>query len=217
MHKLDERLGKIKELQSLGLICDDGDFVPSVHYPPITQYPFNKADEIYRGYTYPEDGFMDIYIHFPFCEARCVFCHYPGKIGDLREEKSRYISYLKREIELYLEFFNIQKIRPRAILFGGGTPMYMPPEMLDDFLGFFAEKVDFSACKQYNFDVDPKTLIGADGLARLEIMKSHGVTRLTTGVQSLDDGVLKIMNRSHDAAEAIEAIHNVKNAVFTKH
>jgi len=70
--------------------------------------------------------------------------------------------------------------------------------------------VSLDKCKQYNYDVDPATLIGPDGIERLKIMRDFGVDRLTIGVQSLNDSILKRMNRSHDAREAIESVENSK-------
>lgn len=197
---------KVEEYQKLGLICDDGDFVPSVHYPPITQYPDCDPEEYLKDYQYPEDGFMDVYVHIPFCVQHCIFCHYPGKVGECKEEKEKYIDYLIREIDLYLERFNIDKIKPRSVLLGGGTPTYLPPELLDRFLTELNNRLDLSACKQYNVDHDPNSLFGEDGTKRLEIMKKHGITRLTIGIQSLDDSVLKVMNRPHNSEQAIGAI-----------
>ena len=209
-----ERWEQVKYLQSLGLICDDGEFVPSVHYPPITKYPDMTAKELYADYEPPSDGLTDVYMHFPFCERACVFCHYPGKVGPQTEEKRKYISYLKREVDLYLNFFGTGKLKPRSILIGGGTPTYLEPDCLEDFLVFLNEKTDLSRCRQFNYDVDPGTLVGEDGIKRLKIMKEYGVTRLTIGVQSLDDGVLRCMNRPHDAATAVESIYNTKEHGF---
>lgn len=209
-----ERWEQVRHLQSLGLICENGAFVPSVHYPPITQYPAMSAADLFKTYTPPSDGLLDVYMHFPFCERHCVFCHYPGKAGAQTEEKKRYIRYLKREVEIYLDQFGLKRITPRSILIGGGTPTYLEPDQLEDFLIFFNEKVDVSHCTQFNYDVDPGTLVGPDGIRRLKIMKQYGVTRLTIGVQSLDDTVLRCMNRPHDAATAVEAIRNTKEQGF---
>ncbi|MCL1918111.1 MAG: radical SAM protein [Peptococcaceae bacterium] len=210
----NERFKMVQELQKEGLICDNGEFVPSVHYPPITQYNAMSPNEVLQNYTLPADGMTDIYVHFPFCIRSCTFCHYPGLIGDRIAEKEKYIKYLKKEIELYLERFQIKNLRPRSILIGGGTPTYLPPAMLEDFLDFFNSKVDLSGCKQYNYDVDPDSLVGEDGKKRLEIMRAHNVTRLTIGVQSLDNQVLKVMNRAHNSKTAIEAMENTKEFGF---
>lgn len=197
---------KVEEYQNLGLICDDGDFVPSVHYPPITQYPDSNAAEALMDFEYPADGLMDVYVHIPFCIQHCIFCHYPGKTGECKEEKEKYIHYLIKEIDLYMEYFKLHKICPRSILLGGGTPTYLPPSLLDFFLTEFGKRIDFSMCKQYNVDHDPNSLLGQEGTKRLEIMKNHGITRLTIGLQSLDNEVLKYMNRPHDSRMAIEAV-----------
>lgn len=202
----EEVYNKVAEYQALGLICDDGDFVPSVHYPPITMYPDSDAQKTLKDFVYPEDGLMDIYVHIPFCIRHCVFCHYPGMVGECKEEKEKYISYLIREIDLYLKRFDIDKISPRSILLGGGTPTYLPPALLDHFLEELGKRMDLSKCRQYNVDHDPNSLLGEEGTQRLEIMKKHGITRLTIGLQSLDDEVLKVMNRPHDSEMAIESV-----------
>lgn len=208
--KAKRRLEDIKGLQSKGLICRDGDFVPSVHYPPITKYPLSTEEELFNGYTIPQDGLVDIYVHFPFCEQRCIFCHYPGKLGEQWEEKNRYLTALEKEMDIYMDRLAVDKLRPRSILVGGGTPTFLTPEQLKRFLDFFVRRVDLSKCRQFNYDVDPRTLVGEIGMERLKIMKEYGVNRLTIGVQSLDDKVLKIMNRSHDVKTAIESIDNAK-------
>jgi len=196
---------KVEEYQKLGLVCDDGDFVPSVHYPPITQYP-DAGEEYLEGFEYPSDGFMDVYVHIPFCIQHCVFCHYPGKVGECSGEKEKYINYLMKEIDLYRQRFGIDRLRPRSVLLGGGTPTCMDPDLFERFLCELNSRMDLTSCKQYNIDHDPNSLMGADGTKRLESMKRHGITRLTIGLQSLDDHVLKMMNRPHNAEMAVEAV-----------
>jgi oxygen-independent coproporphyrinogen-3 oxidase len=210
----EEVFSKVCEYQKLGLVCDDGDFVPSVHYPPITQYPDCDVEEYLSDYVYPEDGYMDVYVHIPFCVQHCIFCHYPGMVGECKEEKEKYISYLIREIDMYLDRFGIEKLKPRSVLLGGGTPTYLPPALLDHFLEELGKRMDLSDCKQYNVDHDPNSLLGEEGTQRLEIMKKHGITRLTIGLQSLDDKVLKIMNRPHDTRMAIEAVQKAVDFGF---
>lgn len=212
--KAEAKFAQIEELQRKGLICKDGDFVPSVHYPPITQYPDVDEDSLLGSYTMPADGMMDIYVHIPFCARRCLFCHYPGKLGDQPEEKKKYLTYLEREMDLYMDRLGINKIKPRSILIGGGTPTFLPMEQLEHFLKFFTERVDFSGCKQFNYDLDPNSIIGEEGRRKMELLKAYGVDRLTIGVQSLDDDILKIMNRGHSAAEAEESVFISKEMGF---
>ncbi len=157
---------------------------------------------------------MDVYAHLPFCEQRCTFCHYPGKLGQQEEEKERYLNALEKEMDLSLRQLGIKKFKARSILLGGGTPTFLTPRQLDRFLDFFVERVDLTNCKQFNVDTDPGSLVGAAGQERLRIMKDHGIDRLTIGVQSLNESVLKIMNRPHGVRTAEESIYNSKEHGF---
>mgnify|MGYP000892635568 CR=1 FL=1 len=206
--KARQRIEDLRRLQDLGLINRGGDFYPSVHYPPITMYKPIREEDLFAGYSLPDDGLLDVYVHLPFCKQRCLFCHYPGKLGEQSAEKDRYLAALEQEMDIYLRRLGLQQIQARSILIGGGTPTYLTPEQLKLFLDYFVRRVDLSRCRQFNYDVDPGTLVGEEGLERLRIMRSYGVDRLTIGVQSLNDDVLKLMNRPHDAQTAVESIEN---------
>ncbi len=208
------RVRDFKRLQNAGLICLDGDFFPSVHYPPITMYPPITEEVLFEGYHSPPDNRFDIYVHFPFCIQQCVFCHYPVKIGDLSEEKDYYLDMLKREMDIYMSRLGLKTIKVRSILVGGGTPTYLSPEQLKRFFDYFTTRIDLSSCTQFSYDVDPPTLLGPEGTQRLKIMRSYGVDRLTIGIQSLNDEILKNMNRPHNAQEAIKSIEQSRKAGF---
>jgi len=204
------RLEDLKTLQEAGLVNLAGEFYPSVHYPPITMYRPITEEHLFAGYTLPEDGLLDVYAHIPFCKQRCVFCHYPGKLGDQHAEKERYLAALEKEMDLYMRRLGIDRIHARSILIGGGTPTHLTPAQLQRFLEYFVRRVDLGRCRQFNYDVDPGTLVGPDGLERLRIMRGFGVDRLTIGVQSLNEDILKLMHRPHGVDVAIESIENSK-------
>lgn len=211
--RLEKALGRIddlKRLQEAGLICQDGDFFPSVHYPPITMYHPIAEEELFKGYTNPEDGLFDIYAHIPFCRSRCLFCHYPVQLGERSAEKDQYLDALEKEMDIYMNRLGLDKIKARSILVGGGTPTYLTLDQMNRFLDFFVKRLDLSTSKQFNYDVDPVTLIGPEGMERLRLMKSYGVDRLTIGVQSLNENILKKMNRHHGIQESLTAIENAK-------
>lgn len=211
----NKRVEEFHELQNLGLICSNGDYIPSgIHYPQITQYPEIDYDEMYRGYTFPEDGMIDIYVHFPFCSKRCLFCHYPSMYGNNESEKDRYIDALEKEMDIYLKKFDLDKIKLRVALIGGGTPTDLTPNQLERFLKIFTSRCDMTKTRQFNYDVSPHTLIGKIGLERLKILKDYGVNRLTIGIQSLNEKVERLMNRPHSKEEALEAVKNSMDMGF---
>jgi oxygen-independent coproporphyrinogen-3 oxidase len=208
------RVADFRRFQEAGLLVRHGDFFPSVHYPPITMYPPIDEERLFASYTSPSDRLFDVYAHIPFCPAHCLFCHYPVKSGARAEEKERYLAAMEKEMDLVLSRFDLEKIQARSILVGGGTPTFLTPDQLNRFLDFFTERLDRSRTRQFNYDVDPTTLIGYEGRERLAILRTYGVDRLTIGAQSLDGNVLKIMNRQHTVEQTIESIENAKSLGF---
>ncbi|MGD9009068.1 MAG: coproporphyrinogen-III oxidase family protein [Desulfobacteraceae bacterium] len=203
------RLSDYKWLKDAGLISRSEEFFPAgVHYPPITGYPQISKKKMLETYSPPPDEKFDVYVHIPFCRKRCIFCHYPSLYGASDAEKDYYLDHLEKEIDIVLRQLNVYRIKARSILVGGGTPTDLTPKQLKRFLSFFCARLDMSETGQFNFDVDPATLVGPDGMERLKIMRDFGVDRQTIGVQSLNDLILKKMNRSHDSSVALESINN---------
>ncbi len=197
-----------------GLIPLDGGFYPVVHYPGITMYPKTGEEEVFKGYAPPPGGAVSVYAHIPFCSHYCNFCHYPVMTGAAEAEKDRYLAAISAETALYRRRLGLERPKTTSVLVGGGTPTFLTPVQLERFLKDFTTQLDFSSCTQFSYDVDPGTLLGAEGAGRLKILKDHGVSRLTIGIQSFDDGVLKAMNRAHNSREGLEAIEAARKAGF---
>ncbi len=204
----EERITEFNNFKKLGLLCLNDDFVPAIHYPSITKYPPISYDEMFLGYTPPENKLMDVYIHIPFCSTKCIFCHYPSLYNAHEAEKDKYLDALDKEMDIYIRKLGLEKIKLRVALVGGGTPTNLNPRQLERFLKIFTDKCDLSSLKQFNFDVSPSNLVGQEGLEKLKIMKDFGVDRLTIGIQSLNENILRQMNRSHDKAIALKSIKN---------
>ena len=209
------RIDEFRELQYLGMIPLSGEFYPAgVHYPPITMYPDVDQESFYGTYRPLESGVYDIYVHIPFCKKKCWFCHYPSKYSAKDSEKDKYLDAMEREMHLYSELLNQGRIKARSVLIGGGTPTDLTTKQLHRFLTYFTKIFDVTKTEQFNYDVDPITLVGNEGIERLKILKDFGVDRLTIGVQSFDDSVLNKMNRSHSSDVAFESIENSKRLGF---
>jgi oxygen-independent coproporphyrinogen-3 oxidase len=207
-----DRVRDLHELQRLGLIPLDGDFFPSVHYPPITMYDPMEPGELLEGYDNPFVDKFSIYLHIPFCEHRCEFCHYPVGLGATPLRKDQYLDMLAREMDNWLAALGLQRFRARSVLIAGGTPTSLSPQQFARMHSDFAKRVDLGPCTQLAYDVHPGDLLGPDGAERLRIMRDYGSTRLTIGAQSFDDDILRRMNRGHsadDVQRAIDACHDV--------
>jgi oxygen-independent coproporphyrinogen-3 oxidase len=206
LHAAEERVGQLRRFKQLGLAPLAGDFFVTVAYPPVSSYPRLSDAEFLKGYVPPSDGAFGVYAHIPFCDRHCVFCHVPVLSQPAPEDISRYLSALEREMEVYLRQLGRDKIKPRSILVGGGTPSDLEPRALDRFLKFFTSRLETDPATQFSVDVEPKSLAGERGRQRLEIMKSYGVNRICIGVDSFEDSLLRHMNRRYTAAEAVHVV-----------
>jgi oxygen-independent coproporphyrinogen-3 oxidase len=146
-----------------------------------------------------------LYIHFPFCLSICPYCDFDRQATGF-DRIDVYLSSVMSELAQYASAGE----RVHSIFFGGGTPSLMRPEQLAALL----------ASARTTFDVLPDAEITAEcnpgdaDFARLKAFKEAGATRLSFGVQSLDDAFLKVLGRRHSSDEARQAAAWAKQAGF---
>ncbi|NDY56801.1 radical SAM family heme chaperone HemW [Desulfovibrio sulfodismutans] len=151
---------------------------------------------------------MRLYVHVPFCRAKCAYCGFFSKPMDMGLLED-FVSALCREIRYYA------KIHPRAVIetlyFGGGTPSLLPPWALSRIMKELHKAFRFGPGLEFTFEVNPDSAL--DG-AYLRQLLGYGVGRLSIGVQSLDDEMLFLLGRPHDAATARAAYFAARQAGF---
>ncbi len=155
-----------------------------------------------------------LYIHIPFCGSRCAYCDFysttsPGRIA-------AYLDALKCEMATRCDF--LPDGRLDTIYIGGGTPSLLSPEQLHGLLDHAAGLWDCSGVREITLEANPEDLSG-EFLRQLriknhELRNSINFNRLSIGVQSFDDGLLRLMNRRHSAARAREAVRAAQAAGF---
>lgn len=147
-----------------------------------------------------------IYVHIPFCEKRCYYCDFysvanKNKIND-------FIEALISEIKLKQGFFHNNNEAIKTIYFGGGTPSVLSTGQLEIILNEIAKFFDISEVVECTIEVNPDD-INAEYVKGL---KSIGFNRVSIGIQSFDNGLLKLMNRRHSKEDAIKAVYEFYNA-----
>jgi oxygen-independent coproporphyrinogen-3 oxidase len=153
-----------------------------------------------------------LYVHIPFCGQRCAYCDFYKSTDGGRAEA--FLDALGREMELRRDrqSLPVRAGRPRldTIYMGGGTPSVLPPGQLQAILNRAAELWDCLALGEVTVEANPEDLTD-DYLARLA---ETGFNRLSMGVQSFDDAILRLMNRRHTARRATEAVRAARRAGF---
>ena len=143
-----------------------------------------------------------IYVHVPFCRSFCTYCDFYSEIACKGGNSALFTSWLEGVgAEIARRRDEIARAcDPRTLYVGGGTPSVLPP----GFLSRLVSALDAGPYDEFTVEVNPDDVVGR-GLPYVEELLEAGVTRVSMGVQSLDDGILRWMNRRHDAASAREA------------
>ena len=147
-----------------------------------------------------------IYIHIPFCKQRCRYCSFFSSTRN--GEKERYVDAVCQEIEMRSDYLDNSTIE--TIYFGGGTPSTLSEK---DFGKIFATiESRYKICKDAEITMEGNP----DDLSEeyLAMLRNQPFNRISMGVQSFDDTILKTLGRRHDAARAIEAFESARKAGF---
>ncbi|MBF0316862.1 MAG: radical SAM family heme chaperone HemW [Nitrospirae bacterium] len=144
-----------------------------------------------------------LYIHIPFCLRKCDYCDFYSVLFD-GDVARRYMEALRRE--LLLRRHEIGQLR--TIFIGGGTPTVLKGEDLAEFMQFIVQNLELATDVEITTEANPLTVPPQ----KLALLKSAGINRLSLGVQSFDDAILRRLGRVHDgnqAGRAIEAVAKV--------
>ena len=142
----------------------------------------------------PERGNPALYIHIPFCKQLCPYCSF-NRFPYHEDKVRRYFRSLRKELDFYLE----RGFRFSSFYFGGGTPTVQ----MDELISFFDYLHARLPVEEISLETNPRDITPEN----VKILKDLGVKRLSMGVQSFDDGMLRAMGRlSHTGAEAVEKV-----------
>ena len=150
-----------------------------------------------------------IYIHVPFCRSFCTYCDFYSEIASDKMYK-QYGDDLCREIRQRKDEIDDSL---KTLYFGGGTPSVLPLSVLSRILITLEETGHGGPYTEFTLEVNPEDLV-EKGPGYLASLRSLGVNRISMGVQSFDDELLRWMNRRHDAARAETAFRMAREAGF---
>ena len=147
-----------------------------------------------------------IYIHIPFCTRKCGYCDFNAYSGYKDGTKARYVDALCREIATRAD----TTYRIPTVFFGGGTPTVLPAFDLVRILDTVREHFNLDDDAEVSTEANPAD---ADA-AYLETLRGAGFNRLSFGVQTFDDRLLKMIDRVHSGTDAENAVHAAHTAGF---
>lgn len=139
-----------------------------------------------------KDNELGIYIHIPFCKQKCYYCDFVSFSGQ-NEKMGEYIRCLEKELESYdLSTYNVT-----TIYIGGGTPSYLESKMIVDFLVKLKQKLQGNNTPFEKMEITIEVNPGTVTMEKLQDYKNVGINRLSIGLQSTNDKLLKQIGRIH--------------------
>lgn len=142
---------------------------------------------------------LGIYIHIPFCKQKCYYCDfvsYSNKCSEVKE----YIESLKKEIEE----FDFSNYKVTSIYIGGGTPSYIDSIYIVEILSELKEKLKYNLIEFKDIEITIEVNPGTVDTKKLNDYKKSGINRLSIGLQSTKNDILKKIGRIHTYQEFLE-------------
>ena len=169
------------------------------NYPPFSVWAPERAGEAFAALDRkPVPGTpLGLYVHIPFCRKRCHFCYFRVYTDKDSGQIQAYIEAVAREHALYAKRNFIDGRTPRFVYFGGGTPSYLSSDQLHWLVEQMKASLSWDKVEEVTFECEPGTLTEH----KLQVIRNHGVTRLSLGVEHFDDHVLEINGRAHHSKE----------------
>ena len=150
---------------------------------------------------------LGIYIHVPYCVRKCNYCDFFSQTFSRAERSpAEYFRCLVSDIETAGTIWR-GRFEVDSVFFGGGTPSAVEPELLCGALDELGHAFHLTEDAEISLEANPGTI----SRKSLEAYRAAGFNRISVGVQSLDDGVLRIMGRIHSADEGLEALKLAKS------
>ena len=150
---------------------------------------------------------LSIYVHIPFCMSKCHYCDFTSFICN-KDTMDKYIEDLIREINLYKDKLGNYSIR--TIFIGGGTPSSIDPKYIEKILRLIYKNFNIEKLQEVSIEANPGTLDNH----KARIYKQSGINRISLGLQTLNDNLLKTIGRIHTSQDFYESLNILRNEGF---
>ena len=163
----------------------------------MTAVPFDIRPSM--GADLSDPGF-GIYVHWPFCAAKCPYCDFNSHVRHQPVDQPRFVQAFLKEMATMRRLTGSRSVT--SIFMGGGTPSLMAPETVDAILSGIARHWHVPDGIEITMEANPSSVEAE----RFRGYRAAGVNRVSLGVQALNDRDLKFLGRLHDVADALKAI-----------
>ncbi len=154
---------------------------------------------------------LNLYVHVPYCKARCKFCEYVVMNDPNEVPQDKYVDYLLREMEMYRNMVGNTPIVGYDL--GGGTPMYLT---LNNIERITNEIKKFNFKPGTTFSIETTPVIAAKEVEKLEAVRKMGYERISMGFQTVSANLLESLGREGSKSIYEQAVKNIRLAGYTR-
>ena len=197
-----ESVSSLRDVENYSFIVD--------YIPPMVRTSFSEHEIFIQPSQ--DDSPTEVYVHIPDCPYICDFCSF-FKLRQINEdERDRYVSAVKSELDIYLQRSNLSSRPVRSLFFGGGTPTRLNSTQFSELLNYLQDKLHLDESVEISSESTPDTLDNEI----LKTMRDNGVNRLSIGVQDFNDEVLHARRRGHTRQQAIDSYKRARTHGFDR-
>ena len=186
------------------------------NYPPYSFWRDENTTRIEEMLHTSDSGDRDtplgLYMHIPFCRKRCKFCYFRVYTDRNSAEIQTYLDTLAKEVETYSTLPRISGRKLNFVYFGGGTPSYISVKHLKALVDRVKAVMPWDDAEEVAFECEPGTL----SQSKVEAIREIGVTRLSLGLENLNDDILRENGRAHVSKEIYRVMPWVKAQEFAQ-
>lgn len=179
----------------------------------LAQYELHDTEEIYNTVKKNIESQKELclYVHIPFCQARCKFCEYVVLDHPEPEDPDKYTDYLLKEIEMYRPLIKDKPIVGYDL--GGGTPSYLSAENLRK----ITESIrSFNLMDDIYMSIETTPVIAANDFEKIKAIKTLGYNRISMGFQTVSEKLLMSLGREGSKFIYEKAVENIRRAGFDR-
>lgn len=183
-------------------------------YPPFSCWKKEHVPQLESKLNVPlstaADTPLGLYVHIPFCDVRCMYCYYFSHANKSPDLIDGYIDALVKELAIYRAKLSFANRHLSFVYFGGGTPSILSERQIHKLIKQLKALFPWTAVQEATFECAPKSTTEP----KLQALREAGITRISMGVQQLNDAILKQNGRVHLASDVERACAIIRRFNF---
>jgi len=153
---------------------------------------------------------LGVYLHVPFCRTRCLYCDFTVYLDHKKKYFDLYTNSLCKEIEQRINSQELENYSLESIFIGGGTPTLLEIKQLERIILVLKQKFKINKEIEFTIEANPEGITDK----KLSVLRSLGINRLSIGVQSFSEKLLKKLGRGHSNQTVFNLIYSARKKKF---